>query len=384
MPFPDRLLLGVLMNTKGLFESIVLNIDCNVQVLDKQSFVIMVFTSVVLTAVCGRPRRDALSGVGASLQDKANILHNTALTAALNTQFLFQIGVFTAVPMILGFILEQGFLTYQATGRGFVVRHIKFSENYRLYSRSHFVKGFEVVLLLVVYLAYGYNDGGAVAYILLTVSSWFMALSWLLAPYLFNPSGFEWQKTVEDFSDWTNWLLYRGGIGVKGEESWEAWWDEELAYGFSWIVFVVLLILFKLFTFSEKASVNFQLLLRFIQGVSFMLVIAGLIVAIATTELSVPDVFACILAFLPTGWGILSIAVAWKPLIKKCGAWKSVRSVARLYDAGMGMLIFIPVAIFSWFPFVSTFQTRLLFNQAFSRGLEISLILAGDNPNTNL
>ena len=52
----------------------------------------------------------------------------------------------------------------------------------------------EVVLLLVVYLAYGYNDGGAVAYILLSVSSWFMSLSWLFAPYLFNPSGFEWQK----------------------------------------------------------------------------------------------------------------------------------------------------------------------------------------------
>lgn len=38
-------------------------------------------------------------------------MHNTALDAALNTQFLFQIGIFTAVPMILGFILEQGFLT---------------------------------------------------------------------------------------------------------------------------------------------------------------------------------------------------------------------------------------------------------------------------------
>jgi len=27
---------------------------------------------------------------------------------------------------------------------------------------------------------------------------------------------------VEDFRDWKNWLLYRGGIGVKGEQSWEA------------------------------------------------------------------------------------------------------------------------------------------------------------------
>ncbi|XVE78801.1 hypothetical protein DITRI_Ditri14bG0007100 [Diplodiscus trichospermus] len=403
----------------------------------------------------------ALSGVGETMQERAQITNNTALETALNAQFLFQIGIFSAVPMILGFILEQGFLRavvsfitmqlqlctvyftfslgtrthyfgrtilhggarYQATGRGFVVRHIKFSENYRLYSRSHFVKGLEVVLLLVVYLAYGYYDGG-VAYILLTVSSWFMALSWLFAPYLFNPSGFEWQKIVEDFRDWTNWLLYRGGIGVKGEESWEAWWDEELAhirtmrgriletilslrffifqygivyklhvqgtntsltvYGLSWIVLAVLILLFKVFTFSQKISVNFQLLLRFIQGLSFLIAIAGLAVAVVLTDLSIPDIFASILAFVPTGWGILSIAAAWKPLVKKLGLWKSIRSLARLYDAGMGMLIFVPIAFFSWFPFVSTFQTRLMFNQAFSRGLEISLILAGNNPNTGI
>ncbi|KAB2068210.1 hypothetical protein ES319_A08G016000v1 [Gossypium barbadense] len=403
----------------------------------------------------------ALSGVGETMQERARIMDNAALEAALNTQFLFQIGIFSAVPMVLGFILEQGFLRaivsfitmqlqlctvfftfslgtrthyfgrtilhggarYQATGRGFVVRHIKFSENYRLYSRSHFVKGLEVVLLLVVYLAYGYNDS-ALSYILLSISSWFMALSWLFAPYLFNPSGFEWQKIVEDFRDWTNWLFYRGGIGVKGEESWEAWWDEEMAhirtmrgrifetilslrfflfqygivyklnvqgtntsltvYGFSWVVLAVLIILFKVFTFSQKMSVNFQLLLRFIQGVSFMIAIAGVAVAVALTDLSIPDIFASILAFVPTGWGILSIAAAWKPLVKKTGLWKSVRSMARLYDAGMGMIIFVPVAFFSWFPFVSTFQTRLMFNQAFSRGLEISLILAGNNPNTGL
>ncbi|CAN1188173.1 Callose synthase 9 [Linum perenne] len=387
----------------------------------------------------------ALSGVGETIEERAQILQNTALSAALNTQFLFQIGIFTAVPMVLGFILEQGFLRaivsfitmqlqlcsvfftfslgtrthyfgrtilhggarYQATGRGFVVRHIKFSENYRLYSRSHFVKGLEVAVLLIVYLAYGYNEGGALSYILLTVSSWFMALSWLYAPYLFNPSGFEWQKTVEDFRDWTNWLLYRGGIGVKGEESWEAWWEEELAHirTFSGRIMETILslrffifqygIVYKLdaqandtsltvFTFSQKISVNFQLLLRFIQGVSFLLALAGLAVAVVFTKLSVPDIFACILAFIPTGWGILSIAAAWKPLMKKIGLWKSIRSIARLYDAGMGMIIFVPIAFFSWFPFMSTFQTRLMFNQAFSRGLEISLILAGNNPNTRL
>lgn len=52
----------------------------------------------------------ALSGVGETIQIRARILNNTALSAALNAQFLFQIGIFTAVPMVLGFILEQGFL----------------------------------------------------------------------------------------------------------------------------------------------------------------------------------------------------------------------------------------------------------------------------------
>jgi len=43
----------------------------------------------------------------------------------------------------------------------------------------------------------------------------------------------------------------------------------------------------------------------------------------------------------------------------------------------MGLLLFTPVAFLAWFPFVSEFQTRMLFNQAFSRGLQISRILGG-------
>jgi len=52
----------------------------------------------------------------------------------------------------------------------------------------------EVALLLIVYIAYGYAEGGAVTYVLVTLSSWFLVISWLFAPYIFNPSGFEWQK----------------------------------------------------------------------------------------------------------------------------------------------------------------------------------------------
>jgi callose synthase len=47
--------------------------------------------------------------------------------------------------------------------------------------------------------------------------------------------------------------------------------------------------------------------LRFVQGLSLLLALAGLVVAIILTDLSVPDIFASILAFIPTGWGILSV-----------------------------------------------------------------------------
>ncbi|BFG32377.1 hypothetical protein CerSpe_186510 [Prunus speciosa] len=404
----------------------------------------------------------AFSGIDRAIAKQAKLSGNTALDAVLNAQFLVQIGIFTAVPMIMGFILELGLLKavfsfitmqlqlcsvfftfslgtrthyfgrtilhggakYRATGRGFVVRHIKFAENYRLYSRSHFVKAFEVALLLIVYIAYGYTDGGAVSFVLLTLSSWFLVISWLFAPYIFNPSGFEWQKTVEDFDDWTSWLLYRGGVGVKGENSWESWWDEEqmhiqtlrgriletilslrfflfqygivyklhitgkgtslAIYGFSWVVLVAIVMIFKVFTFSPKKSANFQLVMRFIQGVASLGLVAVMALLVLFTKLSVPDVFASFLAIVPTGWAILCLAITWKKIVRSLGLWDSVREFARMYDAGMGVLIFAPIAFLSWFPFISTFQSRLLFNQAFSRGLEISLILAGNKANVEV
>ena len=46
---------------------------------------------------------------------------------------------------------------------------------------------------------------------------------------------------------------------------------------------------------------------RFIQGLALLVSLAGIIVAVVLTELSVTDIFACVLAFLTTGWGILSV-----------------------------------------------------------------------------
>ncbi|KAK9726727.1 hypothetical protein RND81_05G233500 [Saponaria officinalis] len=404
----------------------------------------------------------AFSGLDEGIEKAGRMLGSTALDAVLTPQFLVQIGIFTAVPMIMGFILELGLLQavfsfiimqlqlcsvfftfslgtrthyfgrtilhggakYRATGRGFVVQHIKFAENYRLYSRSHFIKALEVALLLTMYIAYGYTRSGAVSFVLLTLSSWFLVISWLFAPYIFNPSGFEWQKTVEDFDDWVGWLLYKGGVGIKGEKSWESWWEEEQVhihfwrgriletilslrffmfqygivyklhlvasstslaiYGVSWLVLAVIVIIFKIFSFSPKKYAGFQLWMRFFQGVTALGLVATITIVIILTKLTIPDLFACVLGFIATGWGILCLAITWKKVVKSMRLWDSVREFARMYDAGMGMLIFAPVAILSWFPFISTFQSRLLFNQAFSRGLEISKILAGNKANVQM
>ncbi|KAM0918456.1 hypothetical protein ACQ4PT_008980 [Festuca glaucescens] len=108
------------------------------------------------------------------------------------------------------------------------------------------------------------------------------------------------------------------------------------------------------------------------------LALSGLEFAIMKqARMRVGDIFASFLAFAPTGWAILQISQASKPVVKALGLWGSVKALSRGYEYLMGIVIFVPVAVLAWFPFVSEFQTRLLFNQAFSRGLQISRILAG-------
>ena len=74
---------------------------------------------------------------------------------------------------------------------------------------------------------------------------------------------------------------------------------------------------------------------------------------------------------------LLQISQACRPVVSKAGLWESVKALARGYEYLMGLVLFTPIAVLAWFPFVSEFQSRLLFNQAFSRGLQISRILAG-------
>ncbi|KAF9621111.1 hypothetical protein IFM89_016605 [Coptis chinensis] len=399
-----------------------------------------------------------LSGLEEGLSTQRGIRDNKSLQVALASQSFVQLGYLMALPMMMEIGLERGFRTalsdfilmqlqlapvfftfslgtkthyygrtllhggaeYRATGRGFVVFHAKFADNYRFYSRSHFVKGIEMMILLVVYQIFGQSYRHAVAYVLITISMWFMVGTWLFAPFLFNPSGFEWQKIVDDWTDWNKWISNRGGIGVPPEKSWESWWEKEqehlrhsgkrgiiaeialalrffiyqyglvyhlnitrktksvLVYGASWLVIVVVLLVMKTVSVGRRHfSADYQLVFRLIKGLIFLAFISILIILIALPHMTPGDIVVCILAFMPSGWGLLLIAQACKPLVHRAGFWGSVRTLARGYEVVMGLLLFTPVAFLAWFPFVSEFQTRMLFNQAFSRGLQISRILGG-------
>ncbi|XP_057496432.1 callose synthase 5 [Actinidia eriantha] len=400
----------------------------------------------------------SLSGLETAIMTTARAKGDDSLKAAMTSQSLAQIGILTALPMVMEMGLERGFRTalgeliimqlqlasvfftfslgtkvhyfgrtilhggakYRATGRGFVVRHEKFAENYRMYSRSHFVKALEIMILLISYRIYGLTSDSPTAYILLSVSMWFLVISWLFAPFLFNPSGFEWQKIVEDWEDWTKWISSHGGIGVPAAKSWESWWEEEqehlkstgfvgrfleivlslrflffqygivyhlnvtngdtslVIYGLSWLVIVAVMIIFKIVSMGgKKFSADFQLMFRLLKLFLFIGSVVILVLLFTFLNLTVGDIFASLLAFIPTGWALLQIAQACRPVMKGLGMWGSVKALARGYEYMMGVAIFAPVAVLAWFPFVSEFQTRLLFNQAFSRGLQIQRILAG-------
>lgn len=399
-----------------------------------------------------------LSGLQRALLLEAKVKNIKSLETALASQSFIQLGLLTGLPMVVEIGLERGFLTalkdfvlmqlqlaavfftfsygtkahyygrtilhggakYRPTGRKVVVFHSSFTENYRLYSRSHFVKGFELVLLLIVYDLFRRSYQSSVAYVLITYSIWFMSMTWLFGPFLFNPSGFNWGKIVDDWKDWNKWIKQQGGIGIPQDKSWQSWWIEEQAhllhcgitsrliefilslrfflyqyglvyhldisgqnknfvvYVLSWIVMVVIFLLLKIINVGKKyLSANHQLAFRLFKAFLFLGVMATIVTLSLICHLSMRDLIVCCLAFLPTGWGMILVAQTLRPKIEDTGLWHFARVFARAYDYGMGVILIAPLAVLAWLPIISAFQTRFLFNEAFSRRLHIQPILAG-------
>ncbi|PQM43269.1 hypothetical protein Pyn_19559 [Prunus yedoensis var. nudiflora] len=318
-----------------------------------------------------------LSGLEDGLSTHRAIRDNKPLQIALASQSVVQIGFLMALPMVMEIGLEKGF---RIALSDFILMQLQLAPVFFTFSLGTKTHYYGKTLL---------------------------------------HGGFEWQKIVDDWTDWKKWINNHGGIGVSPDKSWESWWEKEhehlrysgirgiitenilalrffiyqyglvyhlnitnnksfLVYGVSWLVILLVLVLMKAVSAGRRRlSADYQLLFRLVKGFIFITFLSIFITLIVLPHMTLRDVVVCILAFMPTGWGLLLIAQACKPLIQQAGFWGSVQTLARGYEIIMGLLLFTPVAFLAWFPFVSEFQTRMLFNQAFSRGLQISRILGG-------
>ncbi|KAK7855052.1 callose synthase 12 [Quercus suber] len=348
----------------------------------------------------------------------SSVPHLAIVPDGVMPQFIIQLDLFPALPMIVENSLEHGFLQaiwdfltmqlqlssefytfsmgtrahyfgrtilhggakYRATGRGFVVEHKGFAENYRLYARSHFVKAIELGLILL--------------------------------------------KTVYDFDDLMNWIWFRGSVFAKAEQSWEKWWYEEqdhlrntgiwgkimeiildlrffffqygivyqlniaagstsiAVYLLSWIYIFVAFAIYAVIAFArDKYAAKEH---KYYRQVQFLVIILAILVIIALlqfTAFTFIDIFTSLLAFIPTGWGLILIAQVLRPFLRSTLVWESVVSVAQLYDIMFGVIVMAPVPLLSWLSGFQSMQTRILFNEAFSRGPRINQLVAGKKSN---
>ncbi|XP_068336460.1 callose synthase 7-like [Pyrus communis] len=218
---------------------------------------------------------------------------------------------------------------------------------------SHFVEGLELLILLIVYGVYGESHRSSNLFRFIIFSMWFLVASWLFAPFIFNPSNFDWQKIVDDWTDWKRWMGNRGRIGISLEKSWESWWYEEqehlkytdfqgrileivlalrfliyqygivyhldiahhskslLVYGLSWVVMVTVLFVLMFACFHPIVSMggrrfgtDFQLSFRILKALLFLGFMSVMTFLFVVCGLTISDLFAAIPAFLPTGWAL--------------------------------------------------------------------------------
>jgi callose synthase len=209
--------------------------------------------------------------------------------------------------------IMAGGAKYRPTGRGFVIRHSPFDENYRFFARSHIYVGFELFMALLLLSAYTTSK----QYFGLTWAIWLTVASFMFGPFWFNPLSFETSKTTEDYVKWLAWMQEVGGTS---EQSWAAWWKEENAY-------------------VAKLSVGWKLILVVIRGAIYGTLAVGIFggkfVSNSREQERVLTLLAVFMTYLLTTWFINKLeqrtSYAFRRLAHFFTATVSTIVVATLY-----------------------------------------------------
>ncbi|GLD97010.1 hypothetical protein PINS_up005693 [Pythium insidiosum] len=359
--------------------------------------------------------------------------------------------------------LIHGGAKYRATGRGFTIKHEKFAELYRFYAFSHFYRGVELFFLLLLFAAYGtfswcncswrmderfynwfqptelewkkrcYANHYQICvlptnqnYGIMSFSLWIIAATWMWAPFFFNPSGLDWDKIIDDYNDWQNWLKTTN----DSAESWFGWWSNELEYlehsttGARIITLIrktrflaiaigmYLQVAYKVYFENRdkaidatKDKITTFILAGAIVVVLLLMLCCGYFASRVTKKMSLKQkqrklrkmkfTIACIcMCFALLSLTVLTlvnvfevavllgVAIYWFMqvcIIRLQYHHIVVRAMARAYDRAVGWIVFGPIMFVSMFlPFISMFQQRVMFNNAFTSGLEVSKLFAHD------
>ncbi|CAK4676036.1 hypothetical protein LEN26_003727 [Aphanomyces euteiches] len=260
-------------------------------------------------------------------------------------------------------------------------------------------------------------------YGIMSYSLWLIAATWVWAPFFFNPSAFDWEKLMADFADWQNWLKTKN----DSTESWYGWWQNELDFmehssffarfvtAFRKTRFLLVAIgiylqmMYRLFyknlnkTVAEDNPMKPYILagailvvlmilgccawiagrvakkmsskqrhlrkLKFnLSGIALVLILASLLY-ISVGNLVEIFVIACLGMY----W-FLQVAIC-----RRKEEHVLYIQAAQFFDIAVGWIVFGPILFISMFmPFVSAFQQRVMFNSAFTAGLEVSKLLGND------
>lgn len=153
-----------------------------------------------------------------------------------------------------------------------------------------------------------------------------------------------------------------------------------LVYLYSWVALLVGAMLYTLHAFIRlRFYLDKNLAYRSLEVILFLASATALGLFLALTSFSISDALLLPIIYLPTGWGLLQMCIlvaAAFPGFESSWLWRNlVVPFARAYDILLGSLVFLPMAVLSWLPGVQDMQTRVLFNQGFSRNLQVSRIL---------